>query len=618
MTGSSNQGVRFVGPLITNATVGSFGFPAGVINGTGQLLPAPNCNPNNTAANSPWSRVLQLNESLTHPSNCYVTLWQALGNGAPLTPGRGYQMWTSGGQTLTFSGTVNNGDVNFNNLPQTNLPPLNGANNVGTVDRGWHLVSNPYPSPIQLTGAQLTAMGFEAQIQRFSTTGGTAGTWVASNPLTTVTLAPGQGFQVRTASIATAANFQLTNAFRTANPATFFNNDEWCDYHLDIKVTGSNFEDFTSVYFIDGATGNFDISYDANKWLNHDRNNLFTVSTDNQNLTYNGQALLNDYREIPMHFEVKTNGNYNFDFSFVESFPAGSVVFLKDNKTNTTTNLREVSNYSFTSVTTDDANRFILIFYPQLSLTTQTADCNNSGKIIVEANGLDWTYNVEDENQAVVAQGTVSNSNQTEILLPTGSYLLNIQLNNSTYSDAIENIVIEGLTQSIANFVMSSNEILVGESISFESTSSNAVAVEWLFGDGFSAIEENPIHYYNNAGWYEVSLKAISDNGCESTKTDNVWVRNETLSIDEVKDTNKFSLYSNGKSIFVNIPEINKEGLQHLQLKIYRLDGSLLNVYDLNGKIGQQTIKTDLLQNVYLAVILSEKDLYLTAKIFID
>jgi hypothetical protein len=48
------------------------------------------------------------------------------------------------------------------------------------------------------------------------------------------------------------------------------------------------------------------------------------------------------------------------------------------------------------------------------------------------------------------------------------------------------------------------------------------------------------------------------------------------------------------------------------------LDGSLLNVYDLNGKIGQQTIKTDLLQNVYLAVILSEKDLYLTAKIFID
>jgi len=47
----------------------------------------------------------------------------------------------------------------------------------------------------------------------------------------------------------------------------------------------------------------------------------------------------------------------------------------------------------------------------------------------------------------------------------------------------------------------------------------------WDFGDGFTSDEKDPVHEYAKSGQYQVTLKVISKQGCESTTTKPVVVR---------------------------------------------------------------------------------------------
>ena len=61
--------------------------------------------------------------------------------------------------------------------------------------------------------------------------------------------------------------------------------------------------------------------------------------------------------------------------------------------------------------------------------------------------------------------------------------------------------------------------------VSFRSAfNKNATRYEWDFGDGTTAAEANPVHAYSQPGKYAVKVKAISDNGCESTALNAVTV----------------------------------------------------------------------------------------------
>ena len=61
----------------------------------------------------------------------------------------------------------------------------------------------------------------------------------------------------------------------------------------------------------------------------------------------------------------------------------------------------------------------------------------------------------------------------------------------------------------------------VGDDIIFNNNSTLAVGIIdeyiWDFGDGIQSNSANPLHSYNNAGDYEISVIAISDVGCKDT-----------------------------------------------------------------------------------------------------
>ena len=61
--------------------------------------------------------------------------------------------------------------------------------------------------------------------------------------------------------------------------------------------------------------------------------------------------------------------------------------------------------------------------------------------------------------------------------------------------------------------------------VNFADVSPNSVAWRWDFGDGGTSTLQNPVHTYNNAGQFNVSLTITSSFGCTNTLVRNVFVQ---------------------------------------------------------------------------------------------
>ncbi len=76
---------------------------------------------------------------------------------------------------------------------------------------------------------------------------------------------------------------------------------------------------------------------------------------------------------------------------------------------------------------------------------------------------------------------------------------------------------IEIYPRAVADFKYAPEDPEMLKPIQFQSTSLYADQWEWSFGDSYFALEENPIHSYENHGRYEVSLVANTLFGCSDT-----------------------------------------------------------------------------------------------------
>ncbi|MDN3204164.1 gliding motility-associated C-terminal domain-containing protein [Algoriphagus sediminis] len=73
--------------------------------------------------------------------------------------------------------------------------------------------------------------------------------------------------------------------------------------------------------------------------------------------------------------------------------------------------------------------------------------------------------------------------------------------------------------------ISSEPEVLTNEEIIFESEISDEfIAWEWSFGDGSKSVDKDPIHVFNKAGVYEVSLTGYDIYGCSSIETNVIQV----------------------------------------------------------------------------------------------
>jgi hypothetical protein len=342
----------FISSPINNESVFSFGItPTGPPGG--QIIPN-GCNPNNVSTSSPYGNLLELQENPTVLSNCAQSLWFVKSTGN-MTNGRGYSL-RNGPVTLSYTGTVNNGTITYSGLTRQGGTIADGDGSTPT--RGWHLVGNPYPSPITLNSGDLGA-GFDNQIAIYNN-----GVWISHTlSVSPVTVAVGQGFQIRNSTAGTSPNFSLTNSLRTAANPTFYKQGLLIDHYVTIYLNNGTQSDKTMVYFIDGASDNFDPVFDANRMSDDiDLPMVYTIASG-ERLSYNAlpTMIAGESKSVPMGIRTEVPGNHTISFNDLPTLEA-TTVMLEDLKLDTIQQLSEGYVYNFTTVAGDPRDRFVLHF----------------------------------------------------------------------------------------------------------------------------------------------------------------------------------------------------------------------------------------------------------------
>ena len=294
--------------------------------------------------------------------------WQSpASNAAPLTPMQGYTTQVSGGQTVTFSGMPNNAGQS-----------MSGLSNSGGLQSGWHLLGNPYPSPIDwstmTTGFSPTdnLLDMSGAVYVFQTTGHYAGTYrsyqngFGGNSV----IASGQGFFVRNVGLGTPGVVRLFNNNRvttwTATNSTLYRGND-PRTHLVLALASPNAPaDEATVYFENGATAVLDARFDASKLRNPGAASIFSLAGPEE-LDINGLPLLTNAQVVvPLGYAVAAPGPCTFNVAALANLPATTGVWLRDAQTGTLTDLRRQPAYAFVAAAGNLSNssRFALVFGP--------------------------------------------------------------------------------------------------------------------------------------------------------------------------------------------------------------------------------------------------------------
>jgi PKD repeat protein len=110
----------------------------------------------------------------------------------------------------------------------------------------------------------------------------------------------------------------------------------------------------------------------------------------------------------------------------------------------------------------------------------------------------------------------------------------------------------------------------------------------WLFGDGDSSDQKNPMHIYDEKGAYDVALR-VHNSACYTVKFRKYFINAGTDNIKEL-DPESVKIYPNPTSSFLNIES-------ETQIQILNVYNTLGELIISNSEINQNNIQLDLTQH---------------------
>ncbi|MGI4869571.1 MAG: endo-1,4-beta-xylanase [Janthinobacterium lividum] len=288
-----------------------------------------------------------------------------------LAPGQGYTVNIPSTETVSLTGTLNNGAMSMTNLTR------------GTqTDAGWQLLGNPYPAPLNWDA--VTTSGLDATLYVSQATGPYAGRYSSYVPTTGVStnggtnmLAAMQGFFVRTTSASTAGSLSFANAARATtyvNP-TFQRTTTGTDplVRLDLRdATGA--ADEMIVYFPSAitATTGFDAAADAYKIAGG--TSVLASEVGATLLSINALPTLgNTDVLVPLRVQATQAGTYTLRATELLNLPAGIRAYLRDAQTNTLFDLSQPTGYTLSLNPSAATGRFTLVLSTSKALGTASA-----------------------------------------------------------------------------------------------------------------------------------------------------------------------------------------------------------------------------------------------------
>lgn len=320
--------------------------------------------------------------------------------------------------------------------------------------KGWNLMANPYPSPVNWQ----TASGWNK-----SNINDAKYIWDGTNTVYTIWIGGGapiginggtryipsnQGFWVQAVS---NGNFSINNASRTGfitGTPDYYKNTEYFDYPLlSLFAFNEQYSDEAVVRFIEGNSEKFDLNYDASKLFsrNKDVPQLYMVNGKDL-LACNTYSEIRDDLEIPLYFECAKEGYYTLEIGERTNLLFTADLYLKDNLTDRIINFGELQQYEFYHNPQNDPDRFALYFNPSADVINNLKPENyfsvysNKNKVILvknsekELTGSVLVYNLQGQ---VVLSKQLSFSTYDSFTLNTapGYYVVQIRtgktVNNS-------------------------------------------------------------------------------------------------------------------------------------------------------------------------------------------
>ncbi len=336
----------------------------------------------------------------------------------PLTTGKGYALWSVGKGSFTFTGTPNNGDFSTN---YTYTP-------VGNPEHyGYNLVGNPYPS--FLDWDQLN----ESYGAVYHWDGSAYQSWNGTGTGSSV-IWPGEGFIIAPGS---EGSLNLNNSYRTH--AEMAKDSKVTENEIIIHAANDLYSDELHIVFNDGATAEFDLLFDAWKFMTSKEKipQVYSIMGEKK-LSIDQQP---SCEQIPVGFTCSESGNYTF--SIGESTFDGPV-YLEDTKTGIIHDLR-LGSYTFLYEKDENDNRFILHFTPMgigNMENSQPFSIYASGNTIhVSAPDIQnrMQVHVYDLTGQAMATTTVRDASKAEVNVScqTGIYLVTVISDNKTFTQKI-------------------------------------------------------------------------------------------------------------------------------------------------------------------------------------
>lgn len=244
-----------------------------------------------------------------------------------LTSDKGYNIYLTADDILTFSGTLNAGNHVFSNLDYTDL--------------GWNLIGNPFPCNYDLNGiAELTGSSDDVDNSIYFNHNGRYVVWnLATGGETGYSdiVPPLQGFFIHV----NASGASLTMPAASKTSVSTFNRQKKSNSsdvdpikRIKLILNNGNLRDETIVCMKNDATSSFDSDYDAYKLFSKGTSTL--IYSEQNSIKYAINTLKLDdsqesFLEIPVKVIVKNTGICKINISEFENLENHTVI-LKNGK----------------------------------------------------------------------------------------------------------------------------------------------------------------------------------------------------------------------------------------------------------------------------------------------
>lgn len=282
---------------------------------------------------------------------------------------KGYDLYLSTAITASYTATgsesLNTGNYNIA-ITRTDV-----ANGEAENRKGWNLVGNPYPSPVDwlvepgwdksdINDAKYiwnpTNNNYTIFLGGSSPTGINGGTqYIPSN----------QGFWVQAIQDGSLHISNTTRVGIMTSTPDYYKNSAGISQELRLVASGNGYTDETMIRFLSESTPEFDVNIDAAKLFSaHDSVPQICTKAGNTLLAINSHPEIFDDLGIEMNFNCGTAGYYTIaidDNSTIDQFDK---VYLKDTREQKIIYLSSEKIYRFYHEPTNSKTRFVVYFNP--------------------------------------------------------------------------------------------------------------------------------------------------------------------------------------------------------------------------------------------------------------